>query len=642
MGKIVKMSQELANMIAAGEVVERPSSVVKELVENSIDAKASTIKIFLRTAGLEEIKVIDDGEGMDQDDVCNAFKPHATSKIKNEYDLFRILTLGFRGEAIASIAAVSTMNITSSTDGVVGYSCTYKAGVMHESEIANHNKGTTVTVSGLFFNTPARLKYMKAPKSELASIMYFINRIAMAHLDLKFVVYNDDKLVFQTSGSDNYETLIGELYGLEAARNVIEHSFVCDGYSAHLVFVKPSIYRSNKLEITMVCNGRYVKNYNITNAVVDGFQTYLPISKFPIGIMYYEIDPLLIDVNVHPTKTEVKISNEDGVCRRLKQEIRKMLTDVSHIPSRELEINKNDKYQKATIFDNDMQSNNEEHYKPLDSDIRTVKESYVKQTPNMNLSFEEPKGSYEGLDFTAKAAKDRTPSYEEPDFNRDDSIDNSDSNNDNLSTMDIVKENTNIHIERKIPYMEYVGAIFGTYLIFQNQDGMYIMDQHAAHERINYERNYELLSRPNQPTTDLLIPLMLTFSKPEALYVENNLEEFKKIGFTLEPVGEYDFAVRGIPLWCKMDNLEETILELISHMIENHRIDIMYFRDWICKQISCKSSIKANHHISRLEVDALVSNLEKCRNPYTCPHGRPTIIKLTIAEIEKMFERIQK
>ena len=556
---------------------------------------------------------------MDSDDVCNAFKPHATSKIKNEYDLFRILTLGFRGEAIASIAAVSKMTIISSQNGVEGYKCTYKAGVMQESGIANHNKGTTVVVSGLFFNTPARLKYMKAPKSELASIMYYINRIAMAHLDLKFIVYNDDKLIFQTSGSDNYQTLIGELYGLDACKNVIEHSFVCDGYKANLVFVKPSIYRSNKLEITMVCNGRFVKNYNMTNAVVDGFQTYLPISKYPIGIMYYEIDPLLIDVNVHPTKTEIKISNEEAMCKRLKEEIKEMLMSVSHIPTRDLTYNQNEKYQKSTIFDENI-------LEPI-SEIRSVKEKFPDKKPDMNLEYELPKVN----------------EYIMPDFNNSSEFLMEDEPvREDLSTMDIVKENTKIYYDSKIPYMEYVGQVFGTYLIFQNNDGMYLMDQHAAHERINYERNYEILGRSNQPTTDLLIPISLTFSKPEALYILDNLDEFKRIGFTLEPIGEYDFVIRSIPLWCKMNDLEETIYQIISNMIENHKIDIMYFRDWICKQISCKSSIKANHHISRMEVDSLVENLKKCNNPYTCPHGRPTIIKLTIAEIEKMFERIQK
>ena len=340
MGKILKMSPHLANMIAAGEVVERPSSVVKELVENAIDAKASDIKIYLKNGGLEEICISDDGEGMDKDDVLMAFMPHATSKIKNEYDLFRILTLGFRGEAIASIAAVSEMNITSSQNGIEGYSVTYKAGMKKEEGITHSNKGTTVTVKGLFFNTPARLKYMRSGKKELSSILYFIDRIAMAHPDLRFTVLSDDKIVFQTSGSDNPKTLIAELYGMDAARCVTETSFTRDGYKAHFIVVKPQIYRSTKLEITIICNGRFVKNYNMTEATISAFSTYLPIGKYPIVILYFELDPLLVDVNVHPNKTEVKIANEEDICNAIKEEIGKLLYEKPQIPSRNINIKK--------------------------------------------------------------------------------------------------------------------------------------------------------------------------------------------------------------------------------------------------------------------------------------------------------------
>ena len=434
MGKISKMSVKLANMIAAGEVVERPSSVVKELVENAIDANSRNIKIYLKNGGLEEIKIIDDGDGMDADDVCMAFLPHATSKIKNEYDLFRISTLGFRGEAIASIASVSNMQIISSQNGIEGYQCTYSAGVLQSNGIINSNKGTTVIVSGLFFNTPARLKYMKTAKSELASIMFFIDRIAMAHADLRFTVYHDNKAIFQTTGSNDSKTLIGELYGIDAAKNVLLHSYVSDGYKAKLVFVKPSIYRSNKLEITTIVNGRYVKNYNVTNAVIDGFSTYLPIGKYPIGIIYMDIDPMLVDVNVHPSKVEIKIANEEALCELLKNEIKKMLGADTHIPERKIE-EKPTYYQKTSIFDNieayDLHEDNTPIYKNEEKiEIKpTLKEEKVE-----------------------------------------------------------IKREIPIIKQKKLPYMEYVGTVFGTYLIFQNNEGMHLIDQHAAAERINYEK----------------------------------------------------------------------------------------------------------------------------------------------------------
>lgn len=592
MGKIEKMSTSLANLIAAGEVVERPSSVVKELVENSIDANSKSITIYLKNGGLDYINIVDDGDGMDEDDVLMAFIPHATSKIKNEYDLLRILTLGFRGEAIASIASVSTMTITSSVDGVKGYSCTYKAGSKIESEVTHSNKGTSVIVKGLFFNTPARLKYMKSAKNELASIMFYIDRISMSKPSLRFSVYHDDKLIFQTTGSNSYKTLIGEIYGVEAAKNVIESSYIADGYKTHLVLVKPSIYRSNKLEITMICNGRYVKNYNITNAVVDGFHTYLPIGKYPIVILYFDIDPLLVDVNVHPTKTEIKISNEEELCMRLKDEIIKALMSTTHIPERE--INKKESYLKQTIFDNIYSLNeNTTEYISNDKEEKTV------------INNEKIKTYMENKLVETKIEQIPKP------------------------------------IESHFPHMEYVGTIFGTYLIFQGIYSIYLVDQHAAQERYNYEKYYELLGNPNQPTTELLIPISIHFTKEEALYIDSNIDEFLKIGFRLESLGNNDYVIREIPLWAKLDEADSLVYEILSLLINNKKIDIIHFRDNIAKQISCKASIKANHQLSRIEIDSLMKNLDTCKNPFTCPHGRPTIIELSQKDLEKMFERIQ-
>ncbi len=587
MGKILKMSPELANMIAAGEVVERPFSVIKELIENAIDAKATDIKVYLKNGGLEGIIVSDNGEGMDKEDVLMAFIPHATSKIKNEYDLFRILTLGFRGEAIASIASVSQTEIISSMDGVKGYRCLYKGGIKKEEGVCQSNKGTTVTVTNLFVNTPARLKYLKSAKSELSSILFFIERISMAHIDIRFTVYNDDKLVFSTSGSNNISNLVGEIYGLEACKNIIKTSYVSDGYESNLVLIKPFIYRSNKLEVTLIVNGRYVRNYNITNAIIEGFNTYIPIGKYPIAIIYLKIDPMLVDVNVHPNKTEIKIANEPEIALRLTNEIRNALKNSTVIPERKIERNENKGYQATTIFN-----------------IQELKDNPVSYNENIlsnEESFDEEIKAEEVVNFTP------TEKY-----------------------------------ERKLPYFEYVGSIFGTYLIFQNNDGLYLMDQHAAAERCNYEKYYKILGDINQPSSDLLIPITITVSKKEALYIEDNIDKFEAIGFHLDPIGDVTFAIRRVPLWAKIDNLESIIYDIIAKMINEEKIDVIYFRDHIAKQISCKASIKANHTISRIEVMALVDNLNKCDNPFTCPHGRPTIIKLSQTDLEKMFERIQK
>ncbi len=583
MGKIAKMTPKLANMIAAGEVVEKPSSVVKELVENSIDANAKHIRIYLLDGGLKEIKIVDDGEGMDEEDVRLAFLPHATSKIKSEYDLTRILSLGFRGEAIASIAAVSKMQILSSQDGVGGYQVTYQAGSLIANGKASANKGTTVIVKNLFFNTPARLKYLKSAKSELASITYLMDRMAIAHPSIRFTVVNDNKTYLSTTASNKAEALMGEIYGLEVAKSLIETRFCMDGVLGRILLVKPEIYRANKLEITLIVNGRYVKNYAITNAIIAGYSTYIPIGKYPIAVLYLEIDPIQIDVNIHPAKTEIKISNQEEILKILIDTISKALKQASLIPTRSIPVQNNTMgYRQETIF----------------------------ALPRTRIS-SEPKLSEEAAPY----AREELGAVEEE-----------------------AKPKVS---EQRLPQMEYVGQAFGTYLLFQNEKGLYLMDQHAAAERINYEKYYELLGNPQQPTSELLFPLSYTFTRSEALYLEEHIEDLRKLGFEVEPIGNEDFALRRVPLWAKLENAEDILYQILKLFIENKKIDVIAFRDKIAKQISCKGSIKANHALNRIEIDALYEQLSLCKNPFTCPHGRPTIIHFTIAELERMFERIQ-
>lgn len=583
MGKIAKMTPKLANMIAAGEVVEKPSSVVKELVENSIDANAKHIHIYLLDGGLKEIKIVDDGEGMDEEDVRLAFLPHATSKIKSEYDLTRILSLGFRGEAIASIAAVSKMQILSSQDGVGGYQVTYQAGSLIANGKASANKGTTVIVKNLFFNTPARLKYLKSAKSELASITYLMDRMAIAHPSIRFTVVNDNKTYLSTTASNKAEALMGEIYGLEVAKSLIETRFCMDGVLGRILLVKPEIYRANKLEITLIVNGRYVKNYAITNAIIAGYSTYIPIGKYPIAVLYLEIDPIQIDVNIHPAKTEIKISNQEEILKIVIDTISKALKQASLIPTRSIPVQNNTMgYRQETIF----------------------------ALPRTRIS-SEPKLSEEAAPY----AKEELGAVEEE-----------------------AKPKVS---EQRLPQMEYVGQAFGTYLLFQNEKGLYLMDQHAAAERINYEKYYELLGNPQQPTSELLFPLSYTFTRSEALYLEEHIEDLRKLGFEVEPIGNEDFALRRVPLWAKLENAEDILYQILKLFIENKKIDVIAFRDKIAKQISCKGSIKANHALNRIEIDALYEQLSLCKNPFTCPHGRPTIIHFTIAELERMFERIQ-
>ncbi len=581
MGKIAKMTPKLANLIAAGEVVERPSSVVKELVENAIDAHAKHIRIHLLEGGLKEIKIMDDGEGMDEEDVRLAFIPHATSKIKTEYDLTRIVSLGFRGEAIASIAAVSKMQIISSQDGKRGYQVTYQAGSIVASGPIASNRGTTVIVENLFFNTPARLKYVKPAKNELAAITFLLDRIALAHPEIRFTLTNDNKTYLATTGSLQSTSLMGEIYGLEVAKKLLEKTFLVDGVQGKILLVAPEIYRANKLEITLIVNGRYVKNYNITNAIIEAFSTYIPIGKYPIAVVYLDIDPLLIDVNIHPSKMEIKISNEEEIIKQLGIVIRACLEEAVLIPTRVApHRDTNVGYRQENIFE-------------------IPRTSLPKEEIHIPEKLEEATTEYKA-----------TPQ-----------------SNSNEKAI-------------KLPHLEYVGQAFGTYLIFQNDKGLYLMDQHAAAERIHYEEYYEILGRTPQPTTELLVPLLFTFTKSEALFIEEHRKELENIGFLIEAMGNTDFAVRRVPLWAKLENASDILYQILKLFIEEKKIDVITFRDAIAKQISCKGSIKANHALSRMEIDSLVEQLNSCKNPYTCPHGRPTIIQFTSYELERMFERV--
>ena len=609
MAKISRLSTHLANMIAAGEVVERPSSVVKELVENAIDANAKNITVELKLGGLDEIKIIDDGEGMDSEDVVLAFQPHATSKIKTEYDLTRILSLGFRGEAIASIAAVSNMQIISSQDGLNGYQVTYEAGSKKSEGVNHSNKGTTVIVKNLFFNTPARLKYLKPEKNELAAITFLMDRIALAHPNIRFRVINNDRIHLQTSASNKSINLMGEIYGLEVAKNLIETDFAVDGVNAKMILVKPEVYRSNKLEITLIVNGRYVKNYNITNAVIDGYSTLVPIGKYPIAVIYLDIDPLLVDVNVHPSKTEIKISNEEYLVTEITSQIKDALQSKILIPKKELNQVKPKGYQVTSLFE------------------------------TQTITFEEPKKTYNNVLEEFRKINVETSMDEEIVIAKE--IKEEIISNPVKETIEEVKDEVlEVHVD-KLPYFEYVGQVFGTYLIFQNDKEMYLMDQHAAAERINYEKYYEILGQKNQPTTEMLFPIMISFTKSEILFLEEHMNEFNELGFILEPMSTQDYVIRQIPLWANLDNAYDVIRKVFDLIINSKTVDVIYFRDAIAKQISCKSSIKANKALNNEEITTLVNNLRKCKNPYTCPHGRPTIISFKETEIEKMFERIQ-
>lgn len=606
MGKIQQLDTTLSNIIAAGEVIESPVNIIKELVENSIDANSTSIKIYLEESGIKKIKIVDDGSGMDLDDLRMCFLPHATSKIKNEFDLVRVKSLGFRGEAIASICSVSMMTIESITnESKSANSITYKFGKKEQETISSLSVGTTITVERLFHNTPVRLKYLRSPERERASILYLVGKLALTHPNISFYLENDGKELFRYNSRDGINILLRNLYGQDIVKDIVNTKSEANGTSVNIYYLKPNNYRSNKLHITYIINDRYIKDHHLNEALINAFDTYLPIGKYPIAVVYITIDPLLVDVNVHPKKSEIRIADEHLLCEQITKTLKNSLESTSQIK--------------------------EEKVFTRSSDFEIFKAFTKENTNDVKDSFK-PNLFFETNTYHADEVKEEKS-------NIADVINNSLYEEDENPIK--IEEEPKTLVSRKLPYFSFIGIFNKTYIILEYNNDLYLLDQHAAAERINYEYYLNILANNNQPKTSLLFPLSISLSYDEAIYVESNLDKFSEIGFTLDSLGNNSFAIREIPLWAKDLDHNEIIYNVIEMIVKEKDISIKPFRDKICKQISCKKSIKANDVISKTEVLYLIDKLDKCDNPYHCPHGRPTFIKFTSNDIKKMFERIQ-
>lgn len=590
MAKIMQLSEHVANMIAAGEVVEGPLSVVKELVENAIDAHATNIGIHLIESGIQKIEIIDNGCGMEEADALMAFNRHATSKIKSAYDLASINTLGFRGEALPSIASVSLLELTTKeANAQEGIKVVLKAGKMISKETVATNNGTKIVVSNLFYNTPARLKYLKSPNVILAQICELVDKFALSNRQIRFTLTNNGQTLLSTPGVDDVVSLFGIIYGTNVAKNLISSEKEFDGVKVKVTATNPTITRSRKNDITLVVNGRYVKSTIVTNAVCDAYKNYVAPLRYPICLVDIDIDSLLIDVNVHPQKMEIKFSTENNVYNLVKEAIIDGIRKIQIIPT-------------ATLV------KEKEVVEPLNFDeylaLDEVKE--VKKEEKVYI-------------FNEKVNEVYTPSKP------------------------IIKEPVETGLKeevKKLPYLEYIGQLAGTYLLFQNEDGLFLVDQHAAQERINYEYYLNVLANPPKESTPLLIPFNIELKKEEAIILSNNIDKLNEVGLVLESSGINSFFIREIPTWIKASQPEVMIEKIIYFLLERNEFDITLLRDSLAKQVACKASIKANEYVSREGVEKLIKDLNSCQNPFNCPHGRPVFVKITNYEIEKMFKRV--
>ena len=591
MARILQLSEHVANMIAAGEVVEGPLSVVKELVENAIDANATNIGIHLVESGVTKIEIVDNGCGMDPIDAVMAFNRHATSKIKSAYDLASINTLGFRGEALPSIASVSHLElITKEADSEEGFKVVLKAGKLVSKETVATNNGTRIIVSNLFYNTPARLKYLKSPNVILAQICELVDKLALSNRHIRFTLTNNNQTLLATSGIDDVTGLFGIIYGTNIAKNLISSTKEFDGVKVKITATNPTITRSRKNDITVVVNGRYVKSNIVTNAVCDAYKNYVAPLRYPICLVEIDIDSLLIDVNVHPQKMDVKFSTENNVYNLVKDAIIDAIRKIQIIPTATITPVK--EVVEPLNFDQYLKLDEE---KPVETKKTTVvlkeehKETYTINTPA-------PK-------------KNEEPVIE-------------------------------AQLKKSLPYLEYIGQYVGTYLLFQNEEGLFLVDQHAAQERINYEYYLKVLANPPKESTPLLIPFDIELKKEEFITIQNHIEQLQSVGLILEPSGINSFFIREIPVWIKAQKPEVMIEKIIYFLLERNEFDLMQLRDSLAKQMACKASIKANEYVSREAAETLMKDLDLCENPYNCPHGRPVFVKITNYEIEKMFKRV--
>ena len=580
MSKINIMSENLANKISAGEVVEKVASVVKELVENSIDALASDIRVELVNGGLNGIKVIDNGTGMDKQDALLAFQRHATSKLLKEDDLFFINTLGFRGEALPSIAAVSEVDLTTST-GDVGTHVKIKGGKLLINEDSDCVIGTTIEVRNLFYNTPARLKYLKTEATELANCVSYLDKLALSYPKISFKLLNNERIIVNTSGSGNLKKTIHEIYGLQVSSKLIEIKASNDDYDIYGYICKPEILKSNRYHMTTIVNGRVVRNNEINKAINDAYYTYKPDIKFPIVVININTDPTLIDVNIHPTKQDIKLGKISALTDLIMNTIKEALYNNLLIPSALGRI-------EAT---NDVFTKNE---------INSIIEANIK---------EEQKEEQTELNLFSIAEEQ----------------------------VDVVKPNEEIKRIKLFP----VGAVHGTYIIAENEEGMYLIDQHAAQERINYERFFKALKESKTSTTRTLFPITIELNASEALVLREHLDFLNSIGFKIDEFGINTFRVIEHPTWLLQGYEEESIRRIIDLVINyGNKFDPDKFREGAAITLACKMSIKANMHISHEAMSELLDELVKTDNPYNCPHGRPTMIKFSNYDLERMFKRI--
>ena len=583
MSKIKVMDELLANKIAAGEVVEKLVSIVKELIENAIDANSDEITVELTESGLREIKITDNGIGMDEEDLKLAFMRHATSKIYDDDDLFNITTLGFRGEALPSIAAVSEVEVkTSNNNDGLGSYLHIKGGKILKSEKCASPKGTSFIITNLFYNTPARLKHLASSYSELANIIEYVNKIALSYTGIRFKLINDNKILLSTNGSNNLLKVINDIYGTNIAKKMIEIEGSNDDYKIKGYISLPEVTRSTKNHITTIVNGRVVKNTNLYRIINEAYSNYKEESRYPICVICIETDPSLLDVNIHPSKLDIKFSNFDELTKLIQEVIINSLNEKMLIPKIEIQKEELPKYEYRTLN--------------IEREDNSYKQR-LEELVNFNIAEE-------------------------------------------ASSEEVVNEVITIEDNKKLPELYPVALLLGTYIVCENNEGIYLIDQHAAKERCNYERISYELSHPNNNVISLVVPIVIDLPQNEFIILKENKDIIDSLNIAYEEFGISSIRILSHPTWFTEGKEVDIIKQIIELIINKEKdFNLEKFRDNLAKMIACKMSIKGNTYIDKPSMESLIDDLRKCKNPYNCPHGRPSIIHFSIYELEKLFKR---
>ena len=625
MKKIIELSENLSNLIAAGEVVERPMNVVKELVENSIDANAKNIKIDLTDCGIVNISVLDDGEGINKEQMPNALKRHATSKIQTEDDLFRISSLGFRGEALPSIASVSDFRITSN-DGETNYYLAYKAGKKISEGNANLPKGTQIEVRNLFFNTPARYKHLGSSYQELSAITDYIYKVAISNPNISFTLINNQKVLFKSSGNGELLEVISEAYGANIGKKMIAFNASNNLYKISGYTTNNEIFRSNRNALIVLVNSRIIKNLNILYAITDAYQTILPVGKHPLTVLNIQCDYDLIDVNVHPAKLEIRFTDEE--------ELRKLITKTIKNCLHESELLK---FAKTETLPREDETYNYSQNEISNAQNRLFEQSLF-EIKNYSENFDDIQSFDKSSHNEAENENDDFDWLN--DFDESTPIENSKSEelfeDEEYVQPKLIEEDSRKFFQN----LDYIGQYHETYLMLQDDMNLYLIDQHAAMERVMYEKISNSFKEVTKSTYELLIPITIDYTKNEIDTLLNLQNDINKLGIEFEEFGNNSIVVRTIPTWIPQNLEVEFLSDIFNHYMSSMFVNKAKMYDSLAKSLSCKKSIKANMKITLEEVKTLLLNLDNCIMPYTCPHGRPTLIKFTKYEIEKLFKRV--